>query len=1107
MDQDVVQLAAQAKRAAESSGVTPKPREDVEVGVSDFLPFATPYQNAWEVMRSDGSGDEVTISQLVAMRKTDGQARALYRLMTLPIRAALKTATFVPGPNVTGGDEEAQFAEQLLNLPEIAGGMTVPFPRFIAQMLMAVFDGFAGFEFVYHVPQAGPLKGKWTIKKLSYRPSNTITFLLDDKADFAGFRQRTVHLGKTVDVKIPAQHAVYYAVNEEERPFYGQSFFQSAFYHYDKKVRLYFVAHLAAQRAAVGTRVGKMPASPTKDERREFVKALADLGVAQYIAVPDGYAVESLKEGGTFDFLSFINHHNSQMSKSILASFFDKDQGGGGGDAKLVDFGQQSDALFILMLETIMGEIEAVINNKIIPRFIDWNFGSGKYPIFKFGQLTQDQKQMVIDTFSTLAVVAQTGLSCTPEFVHELEKKVADEFGLEIDYEAVEEEMEAKKELERQQTAAMFGIPDADPNGDPQAPQPGAPPGAPSPTGSLPGSLGGGPAGPTPPGGPARAPSGAVGGPQPLSQDQVTQNMVPPGFELSGRDAEVVVPVEDLARDLLLQAANRLMGDDVPVELAGGTRKVRTAEGSRMYGQPIGTVITKDMVTKAERMFGRAAVSAEHTEPKPKEPLSPDRDSTKPQGPIASVSTHPEMPGARLLEFQDGSIQVQHPNGDLSPRQKWDLQEFRQYGWSLGHQAEVPGTPGYRDPVQEKAVDAALKQGLPIPKSVEPGTAPTFNPAKAPAGAQKPAAQAAPKSSSAQPTAKAAPATQPGLTEGNRPGKTAPVTPQSAPPKATAEPYRLKPVSEGPLTDKEYAAHVHEIETRVAKAIKEGKVTAELYRDEYGTYTPERAKLQDEVIEALWSKYENVPSEGKAIMAGGLGGAGKTTVLTKHANVDLSQYVMINPDDVKEEMAKRGMVPEVEGLSPLELAPLIHIESSDLSVRMAERAIREGRNIIFDMTMAWQPQVEKRLGWLEEGGYQDIQAIFVDIPVETSVARILSRHRKGLERHRNGQGDGGRYVPPAITREQAHPSETSLNKVNFENVKNRFDSWKLYDNNGSAPTETDRRDGARKRRKFGDGTKSTASAPKTAERWRPKTSAPLDVAQLAARMVKPRSGS
>jgi hypothetical protein len=47
-------------------------------------------------------------------------------------------------------------------------------------------------------------------------------------------------------------------------------------------------------------------------------------------------------------------------------------------------------------------------------------------------------------------------------------------------------------------------------------------------------------------------------------------------------------------------------------------------------------------------------------------------------------------------------------------------------------------------------------------------------------------------------------------------------------------------------------------------------------------------------------------------MVGGLGGAYKSTVLEKHAGIERSQYLTINPADIKEAMAERGLIPEVE---------------------------------------------------------------------------------------------------------------------------------------------------------------------------------------------------
>src|SRR6516162_9819769 len=239
------------------------------------------------------------------MRRRDGQARALFRLLTKPLLASLKNADVVPVDGQVGGVEEARFCKDLLFLPANAGGMTHSFSRFVKQMLLALFNGFSAWEMIYWIPKTGPNKGKITLREIDWRPSETLTFLLDGQGKFNGFRQRTFFQGRTIDVKIPRETALYFANEEAERPFYGVSMFESAFYHYDKVTKLYFIAHLAAQRKAVGTRVGTMPPNPPRADKEGFIKAMADLGMAQYIVVPNAdWQVTVLNDGGAaFDYL------------------------------------------------------------------------------------------------------------------------------------------------------------------------------------------------------------------------------------------------------------------------------------------------------------------------------------------------------------------------------------------------------------------------------------------------------------------------------------------------------------------------------------------------------------------------------------------------------------------------------------------------------------------------------------------------------------------------------------------------------------------------------------------------------------------------------------
>lgn len=447
-----------------------KPNTDlieVEYGVDNVLPFATPFQDAanspsikeklYEVGNYDDEDSGPNVFQLQTMRRMDGQVRALYRLITLPIRSALKNATFVPDE---GGEAEAEFIDQVFNLPAASGGMTVTMQRFMSQLLNGLYTGFSAFEQVYWQPQFGPLKGKYTLKKLAYRPPETVTFVTTKRGSFAGLRQRTYMAGEVIDIYIPPEKCFYYAAQEEERKFYGISFFQSAFYHYDKKARLYFAAHLAAQRAAVGTRVGTYPVSATPNDRKAFNAKLANLSFAQYMSMPEGFKVEILREGGTFNFLEMIQHHNDAMSKSVLAAFFDQDGGSSGGGEPTIQINNSGpkDDMFLLMLRTIQDDIAAQINNYIIPRLIDWNFASGKYPKFTWGALTDEQKSIISAVFNKLAS-AQT---VTPEFMRETEKTMAKELGFEIDYDKIEEEEEQERQemaeqqdLEAQQIGAQ----------------------------------------------------------------------------------------------------------------------------------------------------------------------------------------------------------------------------------------------------------------------------------------------------------------------------------------------------------------------------------------------------------------------------------------------------------------------------------------------------------------------------------------------------------------------------------------------------------------------------------------------------------------------------
>ncbi len=258
-----------------------------------------------------------------------------------------------------------------------------------------------------------------------------------------------------------------------------------------------------------------------------------------------------------------------------------------------------------------------------------------------------------------------------------------------------------------------------------------------------------------------------------------------------------------------------------------------------------------------------------------------------------------------------------------------------------------------------------------------------------------------------------------------------------------------------PLTDAEHADHIAAVRARLAEAHSHGLATDRAFAiDEDGqAWSAGRRRLHGQIIDDLYDRASAVPCERSAVLAGGLPGAGKTTVLTLHAGIDLSRYLMINPDNIKEEMARREMIPQVDGLSPMEASDLAHEEASHICKQLAMRASADGKNLIWDITMSSTDSTQGRIADLRAAGYTHVEGIFVDIPPEISARRADARHREGHDAYRDGCGFGGRYIPVEVIQARSDPDWGSDSRRTFEQLKDRLDTWTRYDNStyGHAP--------------------------------------------------------
>jgi len=198
-------------------------------------------------------------------------------------------------------------------------------------------------------------------------------------------------------------------------------------------------------------------------------------------------------------------------------------------------------------------------------------------------------------------------------------------------------------------------------------------------------------------------------------------------------------------------------------------------------------------------------------------------------------------------------------------------------------------------------------------------------------------------------------------------------------------------------------------------------------------FTPERRSLHRRIIAEHRATQPDVRQDRLAVVLAGPPGAGKSTALQRVLGSTLTRYLHVDADDFKaallEEARRDGTLeslkpPAVRELEqsgerfyPLELASLVHEESSRLAKRVRRDAIREGTNLVIDSVLKDPAAAEQMGAHLGAAGYQ-VRVIDVECSYDASLARVAHRwdfsYRAALVDE--GQALGGRWVPSEYVR-------------------------------------------------------------------------------------------
>ncbi len=198
--------------------------------------------------------------------------------------------------------------------------------------------------------------------------------------------------------------------------------------------------------------------------------------------------------------------------------------------------------------------------------------------------------------------------------------------------------------------------------------------------------------------------------------------------------------------------------------------------------------------------------------------------------------------------------------------------------------------------------------------------------------------------------------------------------------------------------------------------------------------TARRRALWRRLREEARAETPGARQEGKAIVLAGPPGAGKGHVQGNVLGLDKDAWLVVDADRFKEKLLREALAdgsyetflkPDAvrereeagEPFFPLELAALVHEESSHLARVLRDEALREGTNVVIDSVLS-KPAPAVELGEkLAAAGYE-VEVVDVEVPYELSQARIAQRWRQSYEGAVvTGEGLGGRWVPSVYARD------------------------------------------------------------------------------------------
>jgi hypothetical protein len=292
------------------------------------------------------------------MRKNDATVKASLLAVMLPIKSA--TYSFTPASTEKRDIEIAEFCEQQFFYH-------FDFKKFLGEILTFLPFGFYVGEKVFEIKE-----GKIWYKKIAQRLQKSLV-QWETKEGKDGIQQYAEKDGVWSIYSIPKEKLFYLAHEQEGDNLEGVSILRSAYKHWYYKEQIYKIQAIAAERNSLGLPVGTFENAPSQEEKAEVIEFLKNVRANEegYILEIGGvsFRFENPNNGGQFDFEPIINHHDRQISKSVLAQFLEL-----GVSKGAMSLSEDHSNLFFVALKAIALQICEEIQKQLVKEIVDLNF-------------------------------------------------------------------------------------------------------------------------------------------------------------------------------------------------------------------------------------------------------------------------------------------------------------------------------------------------------------------------------------------------------------------------------------------------------------------------------------------------------------------------------------------------------------------------------------------------------------------------------------------------------------------------------------------------------------------------------------------------------------